>query len=66
MPTGRESICCQDIGCVQHKASEEEQECITQHTGFDSVCINRHSLEVSVFEFAQMEGPLDDNQPSHE
>ena len=42
MPTSREYICCCEVEKVVMKKEESASEisCITEHEGFESVCLN--------------------------
>ena len=44
MPTSRECVCCCEIDQVMLKKEESANRitCITEHEGFDSVCLNVH------------------------
>ena len=54
-------ICCQKIEAVQNKLikavtsgeCEEQPQCITQHPGFQAVCINRWVLQVAWYQYKQ-------------
>lgn len=41
-------------------------QCITDHEGFIGNCLNRHVIEVSLYEFVERDGPIDDNEPINE
>lgn len=45
---------------------DQIRECITEHETFRDNCLNARVLEVSLHEYIQREGPLDDNEPSNE
>ena len=57
MPTITESICCHDIPEVlarmEEEFSEVEGKCITEHEGFDPVCLNPHTLRTAYFAYRQ-------------
>ena len=46
MATGRECVCCCEIDNVKEKMKESSNEihCITDHEGFQSVCLNVWTL----------------------
>ncbi|XP_067682003.1 uncharacterized protein [Haliotis asinina] len=66
MPTGLESKCCQEIQQTERMCDEESVQCITEHPYFVDNCLRRGVVWVSLLEFAQQDGPLDDNEPIHE
>ncbi|XP_062574142.1 P2X purinoceptor 7-like [Saccostrea cucullata] len=66
MPTVDECICCKEIGAVQAETVTGDHQCITESPIFTANCLNRHVLYVSMYEYLQNVGPLDDNQPPHE
>ncbi|XP_046555834.1 uncharacterized protein LOC124265086 [Haliotis rubra] len=66
MPTGLESKCCQEIQQTEHLCEEAAVEWITEHSYFVDNCLKRGVVWVSLLEFVQQDGPLDDNEPVHE
>ncbi|XP_071114721.1 uncharacterized protein [Haliotis cracherodii] len=66
MPTGLESKCCQEIQQTEHMCDEAGVQCITEHDFFIDNCLRRGVVWVSLLEFVQQDGPLDDNEPVHE
>ena len=65
MPTEYESICCYEVHHITPKL-EGPNRCITQHAGFLSNFINEYVVELAVYEYNYVAGPLDDNEPTHE
>jgi hypothetical protein len=65
MRTGLDSICCGEREITERKAEDAGVACVALHHSFIANCLNRDVIEVSVLEFAQTDGPLDDNQPPH-
>lgn len=48
------------------KIDDASLNCITEHEGFVGNCLNRHVIEVSMYEYVEREGPVDDNEPINE
>jgi hypothetical protein len=40
--------------------------CITEHDILVANCLNRHVLHISMLEYLENVGPLDDNEPINE
>ena len=55
MPTVAECICCCEIDRVTQKKEENEVavSCITQHAGFDPVCLNVWVLQAAYYSYVQ-------------
>ncbi|XP_062602661.1 uncharacterized protein LOC134264381 [Saccostrea cucullata] len=66
METNEECLCCHEIAPILEKVEVKELKCITEHDGFQGNCLNIDALEVSMYEFVDTDGPLDDNEPIHE
>ena len=66
MATNTECLCCHELDPIQEKMEEMQLSCITQHTGFQGNCLNRDVIEVSMYEFVERNGPIDDNEPINE
>ena len=58
MPTNHECICCCEIDTVYNKFQENENDisCITDHEGFESVCLNVWVLQTAYFNYRQRYG----------
>ena len=68
MPTPEESVCCNEIEAISNKivsfTPERDDEsvsmdCITQHEGFDAVCLNPWVLQTGFFSYRQRYGTGD-------
>ncbi|XP_061192279.1 uncharacterized protein LOC133200509 [Saccostrea echinata] len=66
METDEECLCCHEIAPILEKIEAKHLKCITEHDGFQGNCLNIDVLEVSMYEFIDMDGPLDDNEPIHQ
>ena len=66
MPTGHESLCCLEVTPIDTVTEEAGLSCVTEHEVFQANCINRAVIQVSLYEFVFIEGPVDDNVPIHE
>ncbi|WAR05113.1 P2RX7-like protein [Mya arenaria] len=61
MHTERESVCCRDVEQTNFKLdvfNEEAHdiECITDHPGFGTVCLDRYVLETAYYQYRQQYG----------
>lgn len=66
MEKEEECLCCHELAQVTEKIDSKNLKCITQHEGFQGNCLNVDVLEVSLYEFVERDGPIDDNEPIHE
>ena len=66
MGTAAECVCCTEISAVDSIRDSSDIECITHHQTFIDNCLNLRVLEVSLYDYIQSEGPLDDNEPINE
>ncbi|XP_062597066.1 P2X purinoceptor 7-like [Saccostrea cucullata] len=66
MRTTVECICCTEISAVDNIRESSDLECITNHQTFIDNCLNLRVLEVSLYDYIQSEGPIDDNEPINE
>lgn len=66
MGTQQECICCQEIAAISAEVEAGGHQCITESPILTDNCLNRHVLQVSMYEYLQNVGPIDDNQPSHQ
>lgn len=66
MPTEAECICCSEIPVIDHIRDYFGIECITRHQTFIDNCLNIRVLEVSLYDYIQSDGPIDDNEPINE
>ena len=53
--------CCKEIEQMVHQITEEDSSvsCITEHPGFDPVCLNTYVLQTAYFAYKQIRGVLD-------
>ncbi|KAL9961214.1 hypothetical protein ACROYT_G030117 [Oculina patagonica] len=62
MPTPSESVCCTEIGQVWQKIEDQRPEvelnCITQHPGFASNCLDVWVLETAYYAYRQQHGAV--------
>ena len=58
MLTARESICCQEVAQVKHITDTFvlDLDCIVEHPGFKSVCLDRWVLDTAYMQFKQQYG----------
>ncbi|KAK3745386.1 hypothetical protein QZH41_001414 [Actinostola sp. cb2023] len=64
LQSAKECCCCQEIEqCVEalnnervHKMVETIPPCITQHPGFDAVCLNEWTLRLAADKFRRLDG----------
>ena len=66
MTTEYESICCKEVRQIAPKLEEGPHRCITQHPGFLANFINEYVVELAVYEYNYVDGPLDNHEPIHE
>ena len=58
MPTLKECLCCQEIAQVVNKMSMNTvaMQCITEHPGFTTVCLDVWVLQTAYFQYQQQYG----------
>ena len=66
MPTVTECVCCCEIDRVVEKIESNHIHisCITQHEGFNAVCLNQWVLQTAFYQFRQSHGsqiPVEDD-----
>ena len=70
MLTSRECVCCAEIDEVAEKMQEGPHEvtctCITEHEGFEAVCLNEWVLQAAYFQYRQHYGDDAQEKPIHE
>ena len=66
MATGKEYICCCEIARVVDKLEGTGALCITEHDGFDAVCLNRWVLQTAYYQYKQQYGRRSDNPEINE
>jgi hypothetical protein len=60
--SAEECICCQAISTVIINMEDSDISCITEHDILVANCLNRHVLHMSMLEYLENLGPLDDNE----
>ena len=66
MPTGEECVCCCEISRVVAKLEGTGAPCITEHEGFDAVCLNRWVLQTAYYQYKQHYGRYSNKLEVHE
>ncbi|PIK40840.1 putative P2X purinoceptor 7-like [Apostichopus japonicus] len=69
MPTGKECLCCQEVDEYIQKCSEVDgppKQCIVEHPGFQSVCLNVDVLQTAYFHYRQEYGHYGENDAVNE
>lgn len=66
MEKEEECLCCHEFAQVIEQIDSKNLKCITPHEGIRGNCLNVDVLEVSLYEFVERDGPIDDNEPIHE
>ena len=71
MPTNVECVCCCEIDAVVSRLQELPIEgtnasCITDHEGFDSVCLNVWVLQTAYFNYREKYGDAEVEKSVHE
>ena len=60
MPTSRECLCCHEITLVANKialaGTKHVLQCITEHPGFSTVCLDVWVLQTAYFQYQQQYG----------
>ena len=68
MPTERESVCCREIHQVENKLMDWDGssiDCITEHGGFQSVCLDVWVLQTALYQTGQEPGRSSTSGPVH-
>lgn len=69
MPTAVECVCCNEIQQMTDMLQDIDSDisCITQHEGFEAVCLNVWVLQAAYFNYRQQYGTGEiRSQPLHE
>lgn len=69
MPTVVECVCCREIDQMYDlmQGSGPTAQCITEHEGFEAVCLNVWVLQTAYFAYRQQYGTRDTREwPLHE
>ena len=59
MPTEGECVCCrevQEVDEIRARGVLQPGPCITEHDGFDAICLNQHVLRVAYLQYRQQYG----------
>ncbi|XP_010787883.1 centrosomal protein of 162 kDa-like [Notothenia coriiceps] len=64
LETVQECVCCRELAKVQALNGNHGGSCITQHPGFEAVCLNEYVLDVAYSYYKQNHGHL--NKSPHE
>ncbi len=69
MHTTEQSRCCHEVERVWAKVEDYNTrniplQCITDHPGFQSACLNQYTLEIAYYAYCQDHGAM--REPSHE
>ncbi|XP_052237692.1 uncharacterized protein LOC127849006 [Dreissena polymorpha] len=57
---------CTEYPELMERMDEAGVKCITEHTGFKANCLHPDVIEVSFYEFLDVNGPIGDENPIHE
>lgn len=68
MPTLDECTCCGEIDSTVRKMNESDRplRCITEHEGFEPVCLNVWVLQTAYFQYRQEHGDDHEGDAAHE
>ena len=70
MPPSTECICCKEIATIVSKIGEaigdDPVTCITEHLGFEGVCLNVWVLQVAYYQYRQEHGSSSSPPSLHE
>ena len=66
--TSIECICCHEVDSIIKKMYmyESELSCITEHEGFEAVCLNLWVIQAAYFNYQQHYGNDVQHRPVHE
>ena len=64
MLTGGESLCCSEIPKVSSKVNDANCQCITEHYGFEAVCLNVDVVMTAIYQYIEDEEYIDDTPTS--
>ena len=53
MLTGGESLCCSEIPKVSSKVNDANCQCITEHYGFEAVCLNVDVVMTAIYQYIE-------------
>lgn len=68
METGRECLCCKEVPKIIDKMNQMDipVKCITEHPGFEAVCLNVWVLQTAYFQYRQHYGSTTPPTTLHE
>ena len=61
MGTTTECVFCSEISAVDNIRDSSDIKCIARHQAFIENCLNLRVFEVSLYNYVQSSGPLDNN-----
>ena len=64
MLTGGESLCCSEIPKVSSRVNDANCQCITEHYGFEAVCLNVDVVMTAIYQYIEDEEYIDDTPTS--
>lgn len=53
MPSAKECICCTEVKAIPDLMENDGVQCITDHQGFDPVCLNTYVLDTAYNQYKQ-------------
>lgn len=53
MPLAKECVCCKETKVLLELMKNDEVECITDHPGFEPVCLNTYNLDTAYNQYKQ-------------
>lgn len=53
MPLAKECVCCKETKVLLELMKNDEVECITDHPGFEPVCLNTYVLDTAYNQYKQ-------------
>ena len=65
METGKESVCCREIQEYLGVWNYDKVTCMSDHDGFQGLCLNRYVVQTAMYSYLEDTGPLDRNELPH-
>lgn len=53
VPLAKECVCCKETKVLLELMKNDEVECITDHPGFEPVCLNTYALDTAYNQYKQ-------------